>query len=348
MRLQTEIALAAPHRSFVGLVAPLLGAVAGCSVYLNRIAAGTTSSFGKANLARVVLSAIIGAGLFWLSERLISAGVNRWVLPSEAMPRFRRLHSFTYSVFGLFLLGALGLRVDNRACVLGVFVVFLLVNVVVLPLALDAPTQAKLFSSLGWLATLFFISGIAALIYQVTWERVLFGAFGVNIESVTLVVVIFMFGLGLGSLVGGALSKRYPTRLPLLFLLCEGLTGLFGIISLPLIRFVAARTIHHGTLGIALSIFGLLSVPTLLDGSDASDPGHSPARALSACGEIGWPALFREHVGLGRRMLPRRRRPLRARWSAAERPVRGSVQFRSRVPGLETHARCGEQTAARF
>ena len=267
MRSQTDVAVLSRPWSPFELFVPLLGAVAGCSAYLNRIAAVGVPALDRALLTQVTLSAFLGAGLCWSSGRVISAAVGRWLLPAEAMPRFRKLHAFTYLVFLLLALGSLGLRLDNRACILAFLVLFLIANIAVLPLALDAPSRAKLFSSLGWLVMLFFVSGIAALIYQVTWERVLFGAFGVNIESVTLVVVIFMFGLGLGSLVGGTLSKRYPTHLPLLFLICESVTGLFGIISLPLIRFVAGRTIEHGGLGIALSIFGLLSVPTLLMGA---------------------------------------------------------------------------------
>ncbi len=58
------------------------------------------------------------------------------------------------------------------------------------------------------LRVLFFCSGFPALIYQLTWQRALVLIFGVNIESVTIVVTAFMLGLGLGSLAGGALSKR--------------------------------------------------------------------------------------------------------------------------------------------
>jgi predicted membrane-bound spermidine synthase len=267
MRSQTEVAAAIRPWSSFGIFVPVIGAAAGCSAYLNRVAAAGSFDLGKGGLARVVFSAVLGAGLLWLLERLISAAVGRWLLPPEALPRFRRVHAFTYLVFALFVLGAFGLRVDNRACEFGILLLFFIVNIAALPLALDVSTRTKLFSSLGWLVTLFFISGIAALIYQVTWQRVLFGAFGVNIESVTLIVVIFMFGLGLGSLLGGAVSKRYPTRLPVFFLLCETLTGLFGVISLPLIRVVAAGTVQGGTLAIALSIFGLLSIPTLLMGA---------------------------------------------------------------------------------
>jgi spermidine synthase len=58
------------------------------------------------------------------------------------------------------------------------------------------------------LCVLFFFSGFPALIYQLTWQRTLFLIFGVNIESVTIVVTAFMLGLGLGSHAGGWLSKR--------------------------------------------------------------------------------------------------------------------------------------------
>lgn len=55
---------------------------------------------------------------------------------------------------------------------------------------------------------LFFVSGAAALLYQVVWQRTLFAIYGINVESVTMVVTAFMLGLGLGSLAGGGSPKR--------------------------------------------------------------------------------------------------------------------------------------------
>lgn len=63
-------------------------------------------------------------------------------------------------------------------------------------------------SSTRWLSVLFFLSGFPALLYQIVWQRALFTIFGVNVESVTVVVSAFMLGLGLGSLLGGWLSQR--------------------------------------------------------------------------------------------------------------------------------------------
>jgi len=54
------------------------------------------------------------------------------------------------------------------------------------------------------LSTLFFVSGFAAILYQIVWQRMLFALIGINIEVVTLIVTLFIGGLGVGSLLGGA------------------------------------------------------------------------------------------------------------------------------------------------
>lgn len=114
---------------------------------------------------------------------------------------------------------------------------------------------------------LFFLSGGAALIYQVVWQRSLFALYGVNVEAVTIVVSAFMLGLGLGSLVGGTLSKRADAPLPLWFGLVELGIGAFGLISLQLFHWVGAATAGaQGLATFALS-FGLVLLPTLLMGS---------------------------------------------------------------------------------
>jgi predicted membrane-bound spermidine synthase len=116
------------------------------------------------------------------------------------------------------------------------------------------------------LCVLFFLSGFPALIYQLTWQRALFRIFGVNVESVTIVVTAFMLGLGLGSLAGGWLSKR---RLPLLPLLAaiELMTAAFGLFSLAIFDRVgelAAPLSLAATAGVTLA---LVVVPTLLMGA---------------------------------------------------------------------------------
>ena len=55
---------------------------------------------------------------------------------------------------------------------------------------------------------LFFLSGAAALVYQVAWQRLLALHSGAGLYSVAMIVAAFMAGLGIGSHVGGRLSTR--------------------------------------------------------------------------------------------------------------------------------------------
>jgi spermidine synthase len=60
---------------------------------------------------------------------------------------------------------------------------------------------------------LFFCSGLSGLIYQVVWVREFGNAFGNTVYSASVVVAVFMLGLGAGSyLVGRWADRRYSTR----------------------------------------------------------------------------------------------------------------------------------------
>lgn len=61
------------------------------------------------------------------------------------------------------------------------------------------------------LSFLFFFSGCAALIYQVIWQRMLFTIFGVNLESVTIIVSVFMFGLGVGAQLNPVIQRIFDS-----------------------------------------------------------------------------------------------------------------------------------------
>src|SRR5271165_1888807 len=93
--------------------------------------------------------------------------------------------------------------------------------------------------SFRWFYLLFFLSGFPALIYQIVWQRTLFAIYGVNVESVTIVVSAFMLGLGLGSLAGGRMSRVPSAPLLLLFGGVELGIAAYGIASLPLFHAVA-------------------------------------------------------------------------------------------------------------
>ena len=54
-----------------------------------------------------------------------------------------------------------------------------------------------------WIYFLFLFSGVASLIYQIVWVRMLTLVFGHTIYSVSIVLSAFMAGLGLGSYLWG-------------------------------------------------------------------------------------------------------------------------------------------------
>ena len=114
---------------------------------------------------------------------------------------------------------------------------------------------------------LFFVSGFPALLYQIVWQRALFTIYGVNIQSVTVIVTVFMLGLGLGSLAGGKLSAAPGIRCLRAFGLIESSVGIFGVGSLPLFHRVAQFTAGQSIAVTGVTTFLLLLVPTLLMGS---------------------------------------------------------------------------------
>ncbi|HET7108167.1 MAG TPA: fused MFS/spermidine synthase [Candidatus Acidoferrum sp.] len=117
------------------------------------------------------------------------------------------------------------------------------------------------------LSSLFLFSGMPALIYQVVWQRVLFGIYGVNAESVAAVVSAFMLGLGLGGLLGGWLSARFPRQALILFGLSELGVALFGLCSLRIFHWAAGFTAGASLASVVFFSVFLLVAPTLLMGA---------------------------------------------------------------------------------
>ena len=113
----------------------------------------------------------------------------------------------------------------------------------------------------------FFVSGFPALIYQVVWQRSLFTIYGVNSESITVVVSAFLLGLGIGSMAGGALTRQSRVPLLVLFGLIELAIGAFGFASLTLFHAVGQATLGASTSHTFLLSFGLVVVPTVLMGA---------------------------------------------------------------------------------
>ncbi len=115
------------------------------------------------------------------------------------------------------------------------------------------------------LFVVFFISGFSALVYQVAWQRILTIYYSVENISTTLIVSVYMLGLGLGAAIGGYLSERIRKRI-LLYFTIELLVGLFGFMSIPFLEFLGRHTAGSGYLSSFLLMFAFLCIPTLLMG----------------------------------------------------------------------------------
>ena len=118
-----------------------------------------------------------------------------------------------------------------------------------------------------FLSVLFFCSGMPALIYQVVWQRALFAIYGANAQSVAVVVTAFMLGLGIGSVIGGRLSSRFPRKGILIFGLAEIGVAVFGLASLRIFHWAATYSAGANLGSVILFSLLLLMIPTILMGA---------------------------------------------------------------------------------
>jgi predicted membrane-bound spermidine synthase len=117
------------------------------------------------------------------------------------------------------------------------------------------------------LFSVFVLSGVSALIYQMVWQRALLTIYGSNVESVAMVVAAFLAGLGLGSLAGGWFSKSQRWPLIVVFAAVETGIGTYGCISLRLFHWFGNLTANLDALLVGVMAFALIFLPTLLMGS---------------------------------------------------------------------------------
>jgi MFS family permease len=115
--------------------------------------------------------------------------------------------------------------------------------------------------------SLFFLSGFAALLYQIAWQRELFGWYGVDLDSVSAIVSVFMLGLGVGAMAGGWLADRFAQRRILIFSLIELTMGVFGFFSLDIVDGVGALLGADSLPRLVVLTFLVFVVPTCAMGA---------------------------------------------------------------------------------
>src|SRR5260370_37403734 len=63
-------------------------------------------------------------------------------------------------------------------------------------------------SNLRWYFSFFVVSGFCGLVYEVIWLRLAMASFGVTTALASIVISMFMAGLGLGSWGAGVFTRR--------------------------------------------------------------------------------------------------------------------------------------------
>ena len=64
-----------------------------------------------------------------------------------------------------------------------------------------------------WFSVFFFLSGLCSIVYELVWLRLAMARFGVTTPLVSIVLSVFMAGLGAGSWIAGVAMRRYGDRL---------------------------------------------------------------------------------------------------------------------------------------
>ncbi|KPJ68854.1 hypothetical protein AMJ44_05325 [candidate division WOR-1 bacterium DG_54_3] len=122
------------------------------------------------------------------------------------------------------------------------------------------------------IAVLVFLSGFCSLTYQVIWERTLKYSFGGDVISASIIVSVFLLGLG----IGGFLFRKIKKKALISLAFVELLIGLFGMWSYEIIIQINNLLItlnsklglgrEGETLSVFAGTFAFLLLPTILMG----------------------------------------------------------------------------------
>src|SRR5260221_10512548 len=165
----------------------------------------------------------------------------------------------------------------------------------------------------------FFLSGGAALAYQVAWQRILALQAGVARLAIWDIVGAFALGRGLGSHLGGVLSTSISRQRALaLFAACELTIAAFGALSCPLYYdwlYVRWGSDFGEPVRAGLLQFASLALPTILMGMSLPFLTRAMVRDAAtasetigflyginvlgaALGALGTPWVFIRHYGI--------------------------------------------------
>ncbi len=125
----------------------------------------------------------------------------------------------------------------------------------------------------------FFFSGVSGLIYEILWTRMLVKIIGAAPFAISIVLTVFMAGLGIGSYVAGRIIDRInqPMKLVKIYGILELLIGAYGLVLpllltafLPIYSVIYNRLFNYFLLYNILTFVGcsiLLCIPVICMGA---------------------------------------------------------------------------------
>ena len=119
-----------------------------------------------------------------------------------------------------------------------------------------------ILAAMSWFAIFFFLSGLCSIVYELVWLRLAMAKFGVTTALVSIVLSVFMAGLGAGSWMAGRATRRYGERIKFpalrLYGVIELLIGMSALI-VPLELTWGSHLLEHtaGQASISSGIFYL-------------------------------------------------------------------------------------------
>ncbi|HEV2133536.1 MAG TPA: fused MFS/spermidine synthase [Terracidiphilus sp.] len=114
----------------------------------------------------------------------------------------------------------------------------------------DAQKLAMGIPRLYWYFTFFIISGFCGLVYEVVWVRLAMASFGVTTALVSIVLSMFMAGLGLGSWGAGKFARRdFRSASCIMLRLYAATELLIGVssVTVPLLLKAGRNLMLHAT-----------------------------------------------------------------------------------------------------
>ena len=113
----------------------------------------------------------------------------------------------------------------------------------------------------------FFVSGFCSLLYEVLWTRLAFAHFGIITPVLSLVVSVFMLGLGIGSVFGGRLAafgtQRFRISPLYLYAAAEGCVAIGAFVVPSLFNWTAVLLVQAGAASSAEFLFCRLRASSL-------------------------------------------------------------------------------------